>query len=181
MKPKKMRPESLVGAEPSDVCQTPPEALLPILPLIGGVVWEAAAGPLQLLCKGLKEYTSSYVIASDIREAETYHADVTFQKNFFDFVVPHDIQITNPPYSLKYKWFERSMEVSPRFALLVPVETMAAQRFQKLVSKEDVSYVLFKSRVKFHMPTKGWNSNPQFPVMWVVRGFKLDKQVYYGV
>lgn len=104
------------------------------------------------------------------RKIET---DIQFGQDFFTGqAVKWDIQVTNPPYSLKYKWLERSYELGKPFCLLVPLEMLGAQKtqsFWKMYGKPHI--ILFNRSVNFVMPIKGLSGNgAQFPVMWYCHG-----------
>lgn len=147
-----------------DQCQTPGYALDPLLPYLKqyDVIWESAAGEGYMV-RSLFERGYQAVIASDI------------EKNFFEWEPAYYTkQITNPPYSIKYHWLERSYELGRPFALLLPVETLGAEKGAKLFDKYGVEVIFLHPRVAFKMPTIGWQgSRPQFPVAWFTWKFEI--------
>lgn len=155
-----------------DQCQTPPYALTPLLPYIPteNVIWESASGD-GLLARALNAFGYS-IVATDILSGF----------NFFDDWTPeYDVQITNPPHSVKYKWLEHSCEIGKAFALLMPVEMMGAAKGQRLMEKYDIEVILLDARVDFKMPLKGWlGKGAQFPVAWYTRHLDLGSQIVYG-
>lgn len=180
-----------------DEAQTPPYALIPLLPYLPKqwVVWESAASSYGFLGEAIRVLNGNTVIESGMELDGT------------DFLkeTPHgDIQITNPPYSIKYEWIARSYDNSQPFALLMPFDTWAAATAQKLFDREGVNVILFNRRVHFHMPKLGWgeldeNGDPKkvwdinkekyvthlsrsdYSVAWFVRGLPdLKRSVTYG-
>jgi len=155
-----------------DVCQTPPHALEPLYPYLNKkwVVWESAHGPEQLIVKTLRN-KGFLVFGTDLSTGWNY---------FDDDIDEYDIQITNPPFSIKYEWMRLAFERGKRFALLVPYETTAAARFKTLFRKyNDKPWKIEKlspeRRIVYKMPNKGWNSNPQMPSCWITWGLEIHK------
>jgi hypothetical protein len=80
-------------------------------------------------------------------------------------------QITNPPYSAKYKWLARSYELGKPFALLMPLETLGAWAAQKLFKRHGIKLIIPNKRIDFGMPEKGWSGGgAQFPTAWFCYG-----------
>jgi hypothetical protein len=65
------------------------------------------------------------------------------------------IQVTNPPYSKKYEWLERSYELGIPFALLLPTDTLAAGKGMRLFAKYGVTVVIPERRIGFVHPETG--------------------------
>lgn len=155
-KPKKAREINTKKVSGFDVAQTPAHAIEPLIPLIPKewVIWESAAGPEQLLLNAfsLADYHN---IGTDLLYDERH--------NYFTYVPDfhYDIEITNVPFSLKYKWIERAFERKHRFAFIVPYETTAAAVFQKLAAKYHnqpwaIEVLAPERRINFKMPEMGW-------------------------
>lgn len=140
-----------------DKFQTPSYALKPLLPYLNSdmLVWESAVGEGYLM-RALQS-NGFNVHGTDILSGTDYF---TYTPTYYD------IQITNPPYSLKYKWLERAYELGKPFALLMPGDTILAQRAQNLFVKYGYSVLIPNRRVDFKTPFKGWNSNAQFTSAW---------------
>lgn len=142
-----------------DACQTPGYALDPLLPYLrpSWRIWEPAAG-------------DGYLVAA-IRQAgfTVRKSDVITRQNFFDYqpMAAWDCIVTNPPYSIKYKFLNRCYRLGKPFALLVPVETIGAQTAQNLFKQYGVELLLLNRRVNFKMPNAGWKGSAQFPVLWL--------------
>lgn len=157
-KPKTNRAGDKYEPKGYDACQTPPTALNPLLPYLpkDKILWESAAGEGFLVKKlALEGYR--------VEESELLRG-----QNYFDYQPAEwDIQVTNPPYSIKYPWLEHAYELGKPFALLLPVETLGAKGAQKLFKANGVEVMLLDHRVNFRMPNKGWEgSSAQFPTAW---------------
>lgn len=153
-----------------DNCQTPPEALAPIMPYlkIGGYVWESACG------EGLLLDTLASI-------GWCVGTDTIGGKDFFQYQPENwDVQVTNPPYGLKYKWLKRSYELGKPFALLVPVEMIGTKSCLDIMEEYDLDFewIFFKRRINFKMPNKGWSGKgAQFPTFWYTRGLNIGQKV----
>jgi len=184
VKPKTNRIGDTKKVSGYDVCQTPPHALEPLLPLIpkDWLIWESAHGPEFLLADAL--ISNGYnVTMSDLADGEHY--------NFFTFQPNHwTMQVTNPPWSIKYEWIEHSFELDRPFALLVPYETTFAAKFRNIATRYhnrpwSVDVLIPERRINFKMPNTGWGivewseekqayvkrgESAQMPVAWVTWG-----------
>lgn len=152
-----------------DLCQTPPYALDPIIDYLGMkgplepmksgkmIIWEPAAGE-GYLSYGLMEAGFDVVSTDIINGQDFLRMDTTFQ---FDAIV------TNPPFSLKYKFMARCYKWGKPFALLMPVEVFGAVTAQRLFQEYGFEVMLLNKRVDFKMPNMGWGgSGAWFPVAW---------------
>jgi hypothetical protein len=170
MKPKVNRKEG-----PSDNCQTPPYAIDPLLPYLNkdDVIWEPAAGE-GMLAQALHD-KGLPVIYSSLHTGQDF-----FSYNPTEHGVLWNTQVTNPPYSIKFKWLRRSYELGKPFALLVPVEMIGAAKAQVLMEQYGFEIMLLRERVDFKMPDKGWTgAGAQFPVMWFCWNL-LPEKIMYG-
>lgn len=140
-----------------DRCYTPGYALDPLLPYLPKRLWESASGDGHMV-RAL-ESAGHDVYASELQRGE----------NFFTHTPPceWDAQVTNPPYSSKYFWIERSYMLGKPFALLMPLETLGTWSAQKYFRKYGVEVLLLNKRVNFYMPNMGLSgSGANFPVAW---------------
>lgn len=165
-----MKPKRQYKPGPTDLCQTPPYALDPILPYLNKnwMWWEPAMGKGNIV----------NTLAS--REFWIRGTDIENGFDYFDFSPSDwDASITNPPYSLKFRWLARSIELGKPFALLVPVEMIGAKSAQDLLKYYHFEIMLLNRRVNFVMPNKGLNgAGAQFPVMWLCSGILPEKIVF---
>lgn len=170
---RKMKPKNSSKNTERDKCQTPPYALDPLLPFLSKDVriWEPACGELHLY-DALAD-KGHRVIATDLYDGPEY--------DFFEYQPEQwDIQLTNPPFSLKYKWLERSYALGKPFALLVPVEILGSVTAQNMMKEHGFEIMLLDQRIDFKMPSAGWGgSGAQFPTLWLTWKI-LPEKVMFG-
>lgn len=103
-------------------------------------------------------------------------------QDFFTYDIPEcDYIISNPPYSLKGKVFERLFEIDKPFAMLVGVVGLfeSSHRFN-LFSNNDFEIMYFDKRIAYfkdyseQKPTL----NPPFSSVYVCKGI-LPKQIVF--
>jgi hypothetical protein len=142
---------NLKGIPARDQCQTPPYAILPLMSYIprDWIIWESAASSYGFLGEAFRAIRGQTVIESGLELDGT------------DFLkhppkTAAQVQITNPPYSIKYDWIERSYDNRQPFALLMPFDTWAAAKAQTLFQRYGMNIILLNRRIHFHMPNIGW-------------------------
>jgi len=59
-----------------------------------------------------------------------------------------DIQITNPPYSIKKKWFERAKELGKPFIMIAPCFTISTGYMRELFGGE-IQIIIPRRRIQF--------------------------------
>lgn len=172
MKPKENKAGDISKSSTFDRCQTPFYALDPLLPYLpkSWLIWESAAGDGQIVAK--LQSSGFEVVSSDLLTGQ----------NFFDYSpLTWDCQITNPPYSTKYHWLNRSYELGKPFALLLPLETLGAGQGQRLFEKFGVEIILLNKRINFKMPNKGYLGNgAQFPTAWFTFGLGIGQHLTFA-
>ncbi len=193
-KPKTNRAGDIKRVSGYDVCQSPPHSIEPLLPLLAPdwIIWESAAGPEMLLVNALVK-----------AGFETIGTDLAYpaQSNFFDPRLPLEfdwtVQVTNPPWSIKYEWIAHSFELGRPFALLVPYETTFAAKFRDVArlyhnNPWPIEVLTPQRRINFKMPNTQWGvtewdevkqetvrrgDSAQMPTMWLTWG--LNAGEYY--
>ena len=171
-KPKVNRKGSTSESTPHDRCQTPVYGLDPILPYIpkGSHIWEP--------CCGEGHIVTTLTNAGGFTVTGT---DILYGENFFDWQPPvWDVIVTNPPYTVKYKWIERCLALERPFALLVPWDTPAAAACWNAFEayQKDFEIIVITPRVNFKMPNLGYTGNgAQFSTCWLTHGLALGKQL----
>lgn len=172
-KPKTNYAAPASGVDQRDLCQTPPYAIDPLLPYISSAlrVWEPAYGE-GLLTEALYDSGFKTVITGDIQTGE----------NFFEYTPDAwDVIVTNPPFSLKYRWLERCYALGKPFALLMPLEVLGAKSAQVLFRQHGINVIFLSDRVDFKMPNLGWDgSGAQFPVAWFCWGLEIPEQMTFA-
>ena len=185
-----MKPKSNVNQPAKDLCYTPnyaTKALCEFLNTEGYLyldapvtdyyeVFEPACGDHHMI--PVLEHYFSDVFPSDVQQGLDFLEWETIQ----DDGKPQCI-ITNPPYTAKakYGFIDKCVELGKDFALLMPVETMAAKKAQQAFEKVGgVSMLMFDTRVDFLLPEIGFDGNgAQFPVAWFISGFGLERNKMY--
>lgn len=131
-KRKTPQPQTVNEVQGRDLFQTPNYAVDLLVPFIPRdrvhTVWEPACGDGKIV-RRLLEVSDFDVYASDIRKSLTFNHD---RVNFLTEDLPFDIVfeknsngvaiVTNPPFSLKQKFYNRCREYNIPFALLVSAE-----------------------------------------------------------
>lgn len=130
-KPKTNQPQTVNEVQGRDLFQTPNYAvdlLIPFLPKGIGIVWECAAGEgkiaQRLYEKGIDVFTS------DIKQSAIgRNAIINFLTDELPFVIHMEflkatnvVIVTNPPFSLKQKFYEKCRSYNVPFALLIPAD-----------------------------------------------------------
>jgi hypothetical protein len=170
MKPKKNRKPG-----PLDNCQSPSYALDPLIAPLKAAnihcIWECASG---------EGYLSEAIAKAgfDVRGTDIMYDE---KYDFFEYEpdFEFDTIVTNPPYSVKYEWIERCYEFEKPWALLMPVEAIAAKKAARLFKMFGVQVIVMWPRVNFKMPNKGWQGSAQFPTMWYTFGLELEKDLMF--
>jgi hypothetical protein len=175
MKPKRNHTGTPDKSSLIDRCQTPAYALDPLLPYLPPpddqtIIWEPAAGEAYL---AWALYDHGYAVAQ---------SDVLTGQNFFHYEPPLDwsVIVTNPPYSIKYDWLARCYALGKPFALLMPVEMIAASTAQRLFKQYGIEILMPDKRINFKMPNAGWNGNgAQFPTCWYTFGLSIGSPLTF--
>lgn len=157
-----------------DRCQTPDYALDPLLPYLKRewTLWESARGEgyleTALTANGLT------VVSGDLLTGQDFFADASIPPVY-------DAQVTNPPFSLKYKWLKRCYELGKPFALLMPIDCFGAKTAQVLFDKYGFEAILTDKRIDFGMPNIGFEgSSSQFASAWFTWGLGIGKQITFA-
>lgn len=168
-KPKTPQKQNLTKVDGRDTFQTPnyaTEMLVPFIPAKVNKIWEPACGQNKIVNK-LREYGYSVIdtdLASDI--------PFNFLTNNMTFLAGLDAIITNPPFSLKRKFYERCREYKVPFALLIPADYSGW--IIKAV-QDGVEKIIPTRRIDYITPSNKQNSQAQFHSMWLTWGFGLGK------
>jgi len=155
-----------------DNCQSPPYAILPLLPYLpkDAIIWEPARGE-GYLEQSLRLHGYN-VVSSSLQAGQ----------DFFQYEPPEwDIAITNPPWSRIEKWMKRLFLLNKPWGLLIPTDKQQNIGIQKLFQKYgDVEHLHPDARIDFKMPINGWkDSNAQINVNWFTFGLNIGKSHTY--
>lgn len=127
-------------------------------------IWECCAGD-GWLARWLTE--AGYSVRST--DYKTGHDALTWAPDSGDY----DVIVTNPPWSLKYKFIERLFALGKPWALLVPIGTTSAATARKARNKAGKTWeeLRLDRRVDYHMPTSGFHNNgAQVTSLWLCHG-----------
>ena len=151
----------------SDNFQTPPQAVLPLLPYLqkGWTIWECAAGR-GLMAETLKEKGFT-VVATDT------------EQDFFLHEPEYDCIVTNPPYSKKNEFLNRAYELGKPFAFLMPLTALETKKRQRLYRHYGLELILLDGRVDFITPS-GKGSGSWFAVAWFTNGLNIGKALTFA-
>jgi len=149
--------------------QTPPEALLPLLPYIskGWAIWEPACGKGNLVNELNK--LGYQCIGSDILTGCDF---LKVEQPVYDCI------ITNPPYSIKHKFIARCYDLKKPFALLMPLTALETEYRQSLFNCHGLQIILMPKRINFETPS-GQGSGSWFATAWFTNWFKLPRDINY--
>ncbi len=171
MKPKENKESDLAKSSGYDQCQTPDYAVEPLLPYLGRfqMIWEPAEGEGNI---------TRFLTKS---KRMTLGTDILTGTNFFTYSLSdYDIIVTNPPYSIKYEWIQHCYELDKPFALLMPLETLAAWKAQKYFREHGISLLVPNKRINFKRPNAGWNGGgAQFPTAWFCWRLPINDTITY--
>jgi hypothetical protein len=169
MKPKQSQPATPEKVQERDFFQTPNYAtdlLIPFLPKVA--IWEPACGQGKIVYRLRNK-------GFDVRGTDLNN---DLSQNFLSDYVPFqfDAIVTNPPFSLKRRFYERCIELKKPFALLIPVDfcgwILSAMQL-------GARWIIPTRRIDYITPTgrSGQNSNAQFHSGWITFGIDLPQQM----
>jgi len=177
--PQAEKPEEAQGR---DLFQTPNYAvnlLIPFIPKNIKWIWEPACGDGKIVHALYASKDRPLVCyQSDIRISETLVHNV---KNFLTDEPPMLFDtndwaiITNPPFSLKKKFYLRCLELEVPFALLIPADYSgwiieACQNgAEKIIPTRRIDYITPSGKTGKSGHTADFHS------MWLTKGFNLGK------
>ncbi len=158
-----------------DRCQSPPVALEPLLEHLNknefSRVWEPAKGEGNFF--GELTMLGFDVQATDL---QTGHDFLTYAPPLDSY----DVIVTNPPFSIKYKFLKRCYDLKKPFALLMPLEAQGAQTAIKMFEKFGYEFINVYPRINYKMPNAGWGGGgAQFPSSWYTFGLSIGEKLSY--
>lgn len=167
------KPKSSSKDTTRDQCQTPPYALDPILKLLSPhwKIWEPARGK-GFIVSVLKLYQFE-VVSGDILTGQDFFNDDNIPEKW-------DCIVTNPPFSIKYDWFERCCKLDKPFALIMPIDVLGAASGQYLAKTYNIEVILMSQRIDYFMPNVGYNGKgSQFNSAWFTYKMGLGRQLTF--
>lgn len=119
---------------------------------------------------------SEYVKVFKTEGFNVIFSHIDYNEDFLNFSPPsesYDIIITNPPFSIKNKIFERCVELDKPFCLLMSATSIQSASFVKILSKtEDFNVMMFYKRISYN------GDRPPFP-SWYYASKLFDRNEFY--
>lgn len=125
-------------------------------------------------CPFDKEY-SEYVKVLKNHGFKVIHTHIDYDQDFLTYE-PHfefDAIVSNPPFSIKNKVFEKTISYGKPWALLMSATSIQSASFVKILSKEEqLNNLMFDKRISYN------GDRPPFP-SWYFTGKILDRTEFY--
>ena len=158
----------LMNKSGSDELYTPNEAVEMLLPFLPprSRIWESACIESSKIRTVLLK-AGHTVIGTHLEDGY----------DFFDYepAAHYDIQITNPPYSLKTEWLKKSFENGKPFALLLPLTALEGKARHELFRDKKLQLILPNKRFSFRAD-RGSN---WFQTSWFTHGLNLKNDLNF--
>lgn len=106
---------------------------------------------------------------------EVIYSHIDEWKDFllYEPIKEYDIIITNPPFSIKNKIFDRCVELDKPFCLLMSATSIQSASFVKILSKiKEFNVMMFDKRISYN-----WD-RPPFP-SWYYSNWLFEKNEFY--
>lgn len=176
MKPKRTYSKS---SGTYDDCYTPYEALNLLKPFLspGNTLLDPACGngqiPRWAEANGMICHYNDKFMGGDYME-----------KSPSDYGGDYDVQATNPPFSIKFWWLEKSIKDNKPFALFFPFESIGANDFTDIIQEtyggvrpaDSIGYILPYGRINYNMPIRGDQGSAQMYTCIVTYGLGLGQE-----
>lgn len=171
-KPKTNRATNKHESSVMDQCQTPPYAVVPLLPYLRPFthLWESACGQGYLV-RELRRY--GFTVSA---------TDVLYGADYYQGSPPaYECQVTNVPFSHKYDWLARACQLGKPFALLMPSDALFADKFLQLKRTYPIEVLLPDRRINFRMPshTRWEEGGAQMHTSWFTCWLNIGAFVTY--
>ena len=128
-------------------------------------------------------YDPFYFNGSCVKYVEEVFAPTEFihkDKDAFTWFPENvDFVITNPPFSRKYEVLDWLLKKDVPFAVLLPLTTMCAQKFQKIKGADKIQFVVTSRRVKFEIKGQDKLGSANFDSTWFCYKMDLPRDVVY--
>jgi hypothetical protein len=168
----------------SDNFYTPPGPLIALLDVIdlpkSTVIWEPACGSGYIV--SFLQNKGYSVLGSDLNSDGVHSYRFDFLKETWSDNKWWDVQITNPPFSLKDQWLAKSYAYKKPFALLLPVNAIGAGFRQKLYRENGVEIIMLGRRIHCQPnndPNVTKGSSPKQELCWITNGFNIGQQITF--
>lgn len=125
-------------------------------------------------CPFDKEW-SEYVKVFKEHDYDVIYSHIDNNQDFLDYTPERsfDVIISNPPFSIKNKVFEKLVALEKPFAILMSATSVQSASFVQLLNlQEDMKFILFDKRISYN------GDRPPFPSWYFTSKF-LDKNEFY--
>lgn len=154
---------------PNDEFYTPDvaiEMILPFIPKSVSRIWECTAIDESRIVKILRE--NGYTVIA------------THKKEGFDFLnfepSDYDLNVTNPPFSLKDKFLKRAFALGKPFMFLLPLTTLEGKERSGMFQKNQIQLLIPDERFNFKT---GKNSGAWFQTSWFTYGLGFEHELNF--
>jgi hypothetical protein len=199
-KTKRTQPITANKIQRRDVFQTPKYAtdlLIPYIPKHITCIWECASGEGRMALTLQKHYR---VYESDLEPKSQNSITSNFLSEYpFQLPILKTAIVTNPPFSLKKKFYERCLEIGLPFALLIPadyagwiINAIDKQGCEKLIPNRRIDFItpnaikrinerhnqmyeLISDIPDVYLMEDFQKSHSDFHSLWLTWGFGLGK------
>jgi hypothetical protein len=175
-KPKKNQAENPEVVDGRDTFQTPNYAvnlLVPLIPRDVHRIWECAVGQWKLADRLI--HHGYDVSGSDIRVMDNRTELYNFILEEPQIILGSGMIITNPPFSLKRKFYERCLLYKVPFALLIPADYSG---WIIKATQDGAEKIIPTRRIDYITPTGlsgATGHTSYYHSMWLTYGFGLGK------
>lgn len=180
-KPKTPQKENLTGIDGRDLFQTPNYAVDLLVPFLDRVgirkIWECAAGMGKIVRR--LGFHGFEVLGTDL----SYDKPFNFLLDGMVFVDKHCI-VTNPPFSLKKKFYEMCKSYKLPFALLIPadysgwiIDAVEKDGAEKIIPSRRVDYVTPDILSRIHEGEIWKLEKKNYPEFKSLKTFKVHKEI----
>jgi hypothetical protein len=115
-------------------------------------------------------------ILNNLGYKDVIHEDVDFFTNHDKY--EYDVIVSNPPFSIKKKVFDKLREIDKPFIMISPVSILTKQFFMDKYKGEDISILVPKRRMQFSKKGEV-NGRCWFDCIFVCYKLGLDKQIIF--
>ena len=160
----------------SDHFQTPPAAILPLLPYIseGNAIWDPACGKGNIVKAFSNAGYESH--GTDILDGYNFLTDNTPLRWIDDPVI-----VTNPPYSIKDEFIAHCYDLNIPFALLMPLTALEGLRRQSQYREHGLQLMVLPKRINFETPNMGKKGKGAwFATAWYCWKMDLPNDLYFS-
>lgn len=163
----------------ADHFQTPPEAIEYLLPFIPKFccVWDPACGNGNIVEAFHHHERQAY--GSDILKHCDFLSRCNFRPSNLNPMLPFEVIVTNPPYSIKDQWIAECYRRGDPFALLMPLTALEGRARQSCYKQHGLQLMVLPRRINFETPNNAGSSS-WFATAWFTWKLNLPSDLYFA-